>query len=161
MALSKAKKVELIDSYTESLKHAQSAVYVSFKGLKVYKQEQLRKKLFVEKMNYTVVKKTLWDRAAAAAGIQGDSPAIDAEMAVLWGEDLLAPARIASEFAKANKKSISILGGIFEGNFKSAAEMTAIANIPTREVLLSQLAYLLKSPMQRLAIGINEVANKK
>lgn len=161
MALKKAKKVELIDGYSEALKNAQSAVYVSFKGLKVSKQEELRKKLFAENMNYTVVKKTLWDRAVKAAGIQGESPAVGAEMAVLWGQDLLTPARVAHEFSKANKKSISILGGIFDGNFKNANEMMAIATIPPREVLLSQLAYLLKSPMQRLAIGINEVAKTK
>ena len=161
MALTKAKKVELIDVYSESLKNAQSAVYVSFKGLGVAKQEQLRKKLFAEKMNYTVVKKSLWSIAAKAADIKGEAPAVSSEMAVLWGNDLLAPARIANEFAKANKKAIAILGGIFEGSYKDAAEMMTIATIPSREVLLSQIAYLLKSPVQRLAIGIDAVAQKK
>ncbi len=161
MALKKAKKSELIDGYAQSLKNAQSAVYVSFKGLGVSKQEELRKKLYAEKMSYTVVKKTLWDRAANAAGITGEAPLVTAEMAVLWGNDLLAPARIAHEFAKANKKAIAILGGIFDGAYKSATEMTTIATIPSREVLLSQIAFLLKSPMQRLAIGIDQVAQKK
>ena len=159
MALKKAKKV--VDSYAKSIATAESAVYVSFKGLGVLKQEQLRKKLFAEKMNYTVVKKSLWSIAAKAAGIKGESPAVGAEMAVLWGVDLLAPARIAHEFSKANKKAIAILGGIFDGSYKNAQEMMSIATIPSREVLLSQLAYLLKSPIQRLAIGIDAVAQKK
>lgn len=161
MALKKAKKVELIDSYADHLKNAQSAVYVSFKGMGVAKQEELRKKLFAEKMNYTVVKKSLWNIAAKAANITGESPAVTAEMAVLWGSDLLAPARIVYEFSRVNKKAVAILGGIFEGQYKDANEMMAIATIPPREVLLSQLAYLLKSPMQRLAIGIDAVAQKK
>ena len=161
MALKKEKKVELISSYDNAIKNSKSAVYVSFKGLSVGKQEQLRRKLFAEKMNYTVVKKSLWDRAATDNKITGDAPAVTAEMAVLWGDDLLAPARIASDFAKENKKSIVILGGIFDGGFKDAASMIKIANIPTRVVLLSQLAYLLKSPMQRIAIAVSEVAKTK
>ncbi|MDQ5957494.1 MAG: large subunit ribosomal protein [Patescibacteria group bacterium] len=161
MALSKAKKVDLVAQYENALKNSQSAVYVNFKGLRVGKQEELRKKLFAENLNYTVVKKTLWERATKTANIQGDSPVIDGEMAVLWGNDLLSPARIANEFAKANKKAISILGGIFEGNFKDASEMMDIATIPSRETLLSQIAFLLKSPVQRIAIGINEVAKTK
>jgi large subunit ribosomal protein L10 len=161
MALSKNKKVELVDSYSQALQGLKSAVYVSFKNLSVQKQETLRKKLFAENMHYTVVKKSLWQRAVKAKNISGTEPDIQAEMAVLYGDDLLAPARIANQFLKENKKSISILGGIFEGTFKNGAEMLAIANIPTREVLLSQIAFLLKSPMQRLAIGINEVAKKK
>jgi large subunit ribosomal protein L10 len=161
MALTKSKKVELIDSYTNAIKNSKSAVYVSYKGLSVGKQEELRKKLFAEKMNYTVVKKSLWDRAATANKISGDTPAVSAEMAVVWGDDLLAPARIANDFAKLNKKSVAILGGIFDGGFKDAASMMKIATIPTREVLLSQLAYLLKSPMQRIAIAVSEVAKTK
>ena len=161
MALTKNKKVELISSYENAIKNSKSAVYVSFKGLSVGKQEELRKKLFAEKMNYTVVKKSLWNRATVANGITGDAPEVTAEMAVLWGDDLLAPARIASDFAKLNKKNVAILGGIFDGGYKDAVSMTQIANIPPREVLLSQLAYLLKSPMQRIAIAVSEVAKSK
>jgi large subunit ribosomal protein L10 len=161
MALKKEKKVELINLYENALKNSKSAVYVSFKGLPVSKQEGLRKKLFAEQMNYTVVKKSLWDRATSASKIRGEAPAVTAEMAVLWGNDLLAPARIANDFVKLNKKKMAILGGIFDGAFRDANGMLEIANIPPREVLLSQLAYLLKSPMQRIAIAVSEVAKNK
>lgn len=161
MALTKSKKVDLVESYTEALKNAKSLVYVNFKGLPVKKQETLRKSLFNEGMRYTVVKKTLWDRAIGSTSIAGEKPEVAGEMAVVWGDDLLAPARIANTFAKENKDLFAIQGGIFDGQFKSASEMLAIANIPPREVLLSQLAFLLKSPMQRIAIAINEVAKTK
>lgn len=82
-------------------------------------------------------------------------------MAVIAGEDLLAPARIANDFAKEHKANFAILGGIFDGSFKDQASMMEIATIPSREVLISQIAFLFKSPMQRLAIGINEVAKTK
>ena len=56
---------------------------------------------------------------------------------------------------------LSILGGIFQGKFVDGAYMTELATIPSREVLLSKIAFLLKSPMQRLAIAVNEVSKKK
>lgn len=161
MALTKAKKVELIDSYTNALKASKSAVYVKFKGLPVKDTSELRSSLFGEKLNYTVVKKTLWKRATDAAGIKGEAPLITEELAVVWGDDLLSPARLAYEFQKSHKDSFGIIGGIFDGEFKDAKSMMEIATIPPREVLLSQIAFLLKSPMQRLAVGLGQVAAKK
>jgi large subunit ribosomal protein L10 len=161
MALKKAKKVELIDSYTEALKGSKSAVYVKFKGLPVSETMLLRSSLFGENIHYTVVKKTLWTRATQAVGIKGEAPLVGEELAVVWGDDLLAPARLAYEFGKTHKDSFGIVGGIFDGEFKDAQSMMAIATIPPREVLLSQLAYLLKSPIQSLAIGLRAVADKK
>lgn len=161
MALKKAKKAELIDSYTNALKSAKTAVYVKFKGLPVSQTMGLRKNLFGENTHYTVVKKTLWKRATDAVGITGNAPQVGEELAVVWGEDLLAPARLAYEFQKTHKESFGILGGIFDGEFKDAKQMLSIATIPPREVLLSQLAFLLKSPMQRLAVGLKAVADKK
>ena len=161
MALPRAKKAELIASYTEAIKGANSAVYVKFKGLSVADTSKLRSQLFDEKTHYTVVKKTLWKRATDATGIKGDAPVTGEELAVVYGPDLLAPARIAYEFSKTHKDTFTILGGIFSGECKSQKEMLSIATIPPREVLLSQLAYLLKSPLTKLAVGLNEVALKK
>lgn len=161
MALKKAKKAELIDSYTDALKASKSAVYVKFKGLPVGQTSGFRSSLFAEGIHYTVVKKTLWTRATQAVGISGVAPVVGEELAVVWGDDLLSPARLSYEFSKTHKDTFGIVGGIFDGEFKDAKQMMEIATIPPREVLLSQIAYLLKSPMQRLAIGINAVAQKK
>ncbi len=161
MALKRAKKAELIADYTDALKGAKSAVYVKFKGLPVSQTGAFRKELFAENIQYSVVKKTLWTRATNAVGIKGEAPVVGEELAVIYGTDLLAPARKSYEFAKAHKDTFGILGGIFDGEFKSQSEMLSIATIPSREVLLSQLAYLLKSPMQKLAIGLSEVAKSK
>ena len=56
---------------------------------------------------------------------------------------------------------LNILGGIFSGKFVNGAFMTEIATIPGKEVLLSKLAFLFKSPMQRLALALSEVGKKK
>lgn len=161
MALKKAKKAELIDSYTDALKASKSAVYVKFKGLPVGQTMELRSSLFGEGIHYTVVKKTLWTRATQAVGIKGEAPVVGEELAVVWGDDLLSPARLSYEFSKTHKDTFGIVGGIFDGEFKDAKQMLEIATIPPREVLLSQIAYLLKSPIQALAIGLAAVAEKK
>ncbi len=161
MALKREKKAELIASYTDAVKGAKSAVYVKFKGLSVTETSTLRGQLFSEKTHYTVVKKTLWKRATDAVGIKGEAPVTGEELAVVYGEDLLAPARMSYEFSKTHKDTFTILGGIFDGEFKNQKEMLSIATIPPREVLLSQLAYLLKSPMTKLAVGLSEVAKTK
>ena len=161
MALPRAKKAQLIASYTDAVKGAKSAVYVKFKGLSVAETSTLRSQLFSEKTHYTVVKKTLWKRATDAVGIKGEAPVTGEELAVVYGEDLLTPARLSYEFSKTHKDTFAILGGIFDGEFKNQKEMLSIATIPPREVLLSQLAYLLKSPMTKLAVGLSEVAKTK
>jgi large subunit ribosomal protein L10 len=161
MALPKAKKVELIDSYKKALSTAASVAYVSFKALPVKQTEELRRALRAENSSYFVVKKTLWDLAVKDKKVTGEAPLVQSEMAVIVSEDLLVPARLSYEFSKTHKGKLTLMGGIFDGAFKSQQEMMVIATIPPRDVLLSQLAYLLKSPMQRLAIGINEVAKTK
>lgn len=161
MALTRTKKAELIASYTDALKGAKSAVYVKFKGLSVADTSILRSQLFSENTRYTVVKKTLWKIATDNTGIKGEAPVTGEELAVVYGDDLLTPARLAYEFSKAHKDTFAIIGGIFDGEFKSGKDMLSIATIPPREVLLSQLAFLLKSPMQRIAIAIGQVAEKK
>jgi large subunit ribosomal protein L10 len=80
---------------------------------------------------------------------------------MVYGEDQIAPAREVYNFQKTHKGLLNILGGIFEGKFVGANAMMEIATIPSREVLLSKIAFLLKSPMQRLAIAVNEVSKKK
>jgi large subunit ribosomal protein L10 len=104
MALPRAKKAELIASYTEAIKGAKSAVYVKFKGLSVTETSTLRGQLFSEKTHYTVVKKTLWKRATDANAIKGEAPVTGEELAVVYGEDLLTPARLSYEFSKTHSR---------------------------------------------------------
>ena len=161
MALTKNKKAELIASYKDLLVNAKSLVYVSYKGLPVKKQDILRKTLLSQGLGYVVVKKSLWGKALESKNFGGEAPNVTAEIAVLYGTDEMAPAREAVKFSKENKATFNVLGGVWGGEFRDMNYMKAIANIPSREVLISQIAYLLKSPLQKLAIGINEVAKKK
>lgn len=161
MALSKDKKQSVVASFAEMLKDAQSVAFVQFKGLSVKDTVALRRSLRAAGVSYKVGKKTLIKRVLADMGIAGDMPELAGEIAVAASTDALAPAREIYQFQKGHKEQITLVGGIFEGMYKDQATMMSLATIPSREVLLSQIAFLLKSPMQRLAIAVNEVAKTK
>lgn len=161
MAISKEKKASLITLVGEKITGAQSIVFVGFKKLSVKETMELRRSLRAENVGFTVLKKTLLKRVLDSFNHEGNYPELPGEVAIAYSVDLLSPARLVHEFSKTHKDQIAILGGVFEGKYMDATQMTGIATIPPREVLLSQIAYLLKSPIQSLAIGISEVAKKK
>jgi large subunit ribosomal protein L10 len=161
MAISKDKKQSIVASFKDMLTGAASVAFVQFKHLTVKDATELRRALRAEGVAYKVGKKTLLKRVLSDLGITGELPMLDGEIAVAASTDLLAPARGVYEFQKTHKDKISLVGGVFEGAYMDQQAMVAIASIPPREVLLSQLAYLLASPMQRLAIAVNEVAKQK
>ncbi|MDI9354773.1 MAG: hypothetical protein QM532_00815 [Cyanobium sp. MAG06] len=83
-------------------------------------------------------------------------------MAVLYSsDDNMSPIRLAYNTYKDNKESFTIIGGIFEKEYRDKIFMMSMATIPSRDVLLSKIAFLLKSPIQRFAIAINEVSKTK
>jgi len=161
MPISKQKKEEIFGGLEAGLKKAESAVFVNFHGLKVGEITELRKKLREAGVSYTVAKKTIARKVLEKGGYKGEIPALTGEFAIAYSEDQMAPAKEVNEFEKKFSNRVSILGGIFEGSYKDREGMKIIASIPSREVLLSQIAYLLKSPIQRLAIAVSEVSKKK
>ena len=161
MPLSRKKKGESLEKISSGLKEAETVVFANFKGLTVGDTTELRKGLRDNGVSYLVAKKTLIRKALAEKNYKGELPELTGELAIAWGKDQIAPAKSLAEFQKKFDKRISILGGIFEGEYKGKDVMLSIAAIPSREVLLSQIAYLLKSPMQRIAIAVSEVAKKK
>ncbi len=161
MAITKNKKIELVEGVTLSTKNANSMVFVKFDKLKVADVNALRRGLQKENIGYVVTKKTLLRRVLNTKGIEGEMPEMPGQIAMAYGEDLLSPAREIFNFHKGHKDTIEIVGGVFDGKYMSASEMMEIATIPGREVLLSKIAFLLQSPMQRLAIAVNAVAGQK
>ncbi len=160
MALKKSKKEEIVKGLESAVKDSSSLVLVNFHGLKVSEETMLRRELRSQGVGYKVSRKTLLARALSGKA-EGEIPAMPGEVAIAYSKDATAAASGIYNFQKAHKLVLGILGGIFEGKFIGAERMMEIATIPSREVLLSKIAYLLKSPIQRLAIAVSEVAKKK
>lgn len=147
----------MIKDITGAVKESKSLVFVNFHGMKVADETMLRSDLRDQGVNYKVSRKTLLKRALEGQA-EGEIPTLDGEIAIAYSLDETAAPREVYNFQTAHKGILNIVGGIFEGKFVGAEKMMEIATIPSKEVLLSKLAYLFKSPMQRLAIAMNEVA---
>ncbi|MFA5841285.1 MAG: 50S ribosomal protein L10 [Candidatus Paceibacterota bacterium] len=158
--LLKSKKEEMIKELEGAIKGSESLVFVNFHGLKVSDETVLRRSLRDEGVNYKVGRKTLLKRALKGKAV-GEIPELSGEVAIAYSKDAISSPREVYNFQKTHKGVLSILGGIFDGKFVDGAYMMELATIPSREVLLSKIAFLLKSPMQRLAVAVGEVAKQK
>lgn len=161
MALKKEKKQELIKTFDGILNGAESVVFVKFNKLSVADSNTLRRSLQGEDVLYKVVKKTLLKRSLDAKNVQGEMPVLEGEIAIAYGKDLIAPARGVYAFQKDHKDALSISGGIFEGKYMNAAEMMSIATIPSIQGLRGMFVNIINSPIQRLAIALDQIAAKK
>jgi len=161
MARTKAQKQEMLAEVKEAIKGSKSLVFVNFHGLSVANATEARKSMKKSDVGFLVTKKTLAKKALAEAGFSGELPELAGEFALAYGVDQTAPAREVFTFQKKFDKKISILGGVFDGRFMNAAEMTGIATIPSREVLYAQFVNLINSPIQRFAVVLSQIAGTK
>lgn len=161
MAISKSKKGEIVSDVSRILADSKTIVFLQFHGITVIEVGEVRKALREAGVGYRVAKKSLIKRALADAGVKGELPNLEGEVALISGADLLAPAREILEFTKKFKEKLTILGGVFDGEYKSKSEMITIASIPGIKTLQAQFVQLINSPIQRFVLALNAIAEKK
>lgn len=161
MAITKAKKEEIVDKLGSALKGAKSLVFINFHGLKVSDATAMRRTLKSEGVSYAVTKKSLTKRILADEKFEGTAPELTGELAMAWSDDLIAPARGVYGFQKKFPEGLKILGGMFEGRYMTKQEMEGIATIPTTPVLRGMFVNIINSPIQRFAIALGQIAEKK
>lgn len=161
MAITKAKKTDILAKVEEALKDAVSVVFVNFKGLSVADTSAMRKSLKKDGVGYYVAKKTLVKRALTSAGYEGTMPEMEGELALAWSNtDATAAARGIWEAGKTHKDMLFIRGGVFENRYLDAAGMTAIATIPPVPVLRGMFVNVINSPIQGLVIALDQIRAK-
>lgn len=162
MAISKDKKREIVAKLEDALKGASAVTFVGFTKLTVASSSKMRKELADVGVQFFVAKKTLIRRALEAQGYKGQLPELPGEVAIAWtSDDITAPARGVYEFGKKLKGMLSLLGGVFEGAFVDAGQMTAIATIPPVPVLRGMFVNVINSPIQGLVIALDKIREKK
>jgi large subunit ribosomal protein L10 len=161
MAISKSKKGEIVSDVSKILADSKTVVFLQFHGITVGEVGEVRRALRAAGVGYRVAKKSLIKRALTDAGVTGELPNLEGEVALISGADLLAPAREILEFTKKFKEKLTILGGVFDGMYKSKAEMLTIASIPGIKTLQAQFVQLINSPIQRFVLALNAIAEKK
>jgi large subunit ribosomal protein L10 len=147
----KAEKAATVADITSRLKATSTAVLADYRGMTVGQMRDLRSKLRDGGIDMLVVKNTLARRAAKAAGYEPLSADLVGPIAMLFAtDDVSAPARILNDYIKANRKMV-IKGGLLEGQVVKAEVVTELADLPSREILLSRLLGAMQAPLGSLA----------
>ncbi len=155
-----SQKQEAVKVIADKLQRATAGVFVDYKGINVEEDTKLRTELRNAGVDYTVVKNTLTRFAAKSVGLDGFDEILNGTTALAVSfDDQVAPAKILNSYAKKNEK-FTIKAGFIDGAAISVEEVKALANIPAKEVLIAQLLYAINSPIQGLAVALDQIAKK-
>ncbi|MCL6599324.1 50S ribosomal protein L10 [Alicyclobacillus macrosporangiidus] len=154
-------KEQLVAEIADRLSRSKATIITDYRGLNVAEVTELRKQLREAGVEYRVLKNTLTRRAAAQAQVSGIEEYLTGPSAIAFGfEDPVAPAKVLFDFAKKHK-ALELKGGVVEGRVVSAKEVEALANLPSREGLLSMLLSVLQAPVRNFAYAVKQVAEKQ
>ena len=154
-------KAKVVDEISEAIKDAASVVLVDHRGLTVAEDTVLRKSLREAGVTYKVYKNTMMKRAFEGTDFAQLDQYLDGPSAIAVSKtDATAPARVICEFAK-KAPALEVKAGVVEGQAMDAKGVAQIAEIPSREVLLSRLLGSWQSPVTNFAHVIKQIAEKK
>lgn len=150
-----------MEKIRDSIAHAQTIVFARFNAVTSEEANGIREACAGANVGYTVAKKTLIKKAFESAEYEGEFPSLEGEIALAYGDDMLAPARMMGEQGEKVGGRLSIVGGVFEGAFISGEKMEEIAKIPTIETLYVRLLTVIRAPLQGIASVFDQIAEKK
>jgi len=154
-------KAAKVAEVQEKIAKAQSVVMFDYRGLTVEEDTALRSEMRKAGVEYVVLKNSIVERAAEQAGIDGSvKEFLKGPSAFAFGyEDPAAPAKILKDSVKKYKKCV-IKGGLINGTVSNAAAMDALAELPSKEVLIARMLGSMMSPISGLAIVLDQIAKK-
>jgi len=167
MTITKEKKHQLLAKYKEDLSGAANAVIVKQSGIPVTLANKIRMELKTADGEMNIIKKRIFLRALKDAGLEEVKvETLDGPVFALYShENEFGPLKVINkylkEFKKENKGSeFSFLGGWFEKKWQDGEYVNELANVPTKEELISKLCYLFNYPLQSFACVLSEIAKK-
>ncbi|MBR5613972.1 MAG: 50S ribosomal protein L10 [Clostridia bacterium] len=153
-------KKAVVAELTERLKNAQAGVLADYRGLTVAQDTELRNKLREAGVEYTIVKNTLTRFAANEVGLEGLDPVLHGPTALATSDsDVVAPAKVLVEFAKANEQ-LEIKGGFVDGKVIDVNEVKVYASIPNKETLIAKMLGSLQAPIGSLVRTLDAIAKQ-
>ena len=157
----KQEKQLIIDEIKGKLEGAQSAVVIDYMGITVEQADAMRKKLREAEVDYTVYKNTLVKRAIAGTDYEKMAEVLEGPSAFAFSySDATAPARVLSESIKEFRK-MEFKGGFVEGDYYDKDGIVQIADIPSRDVLISKFMGSIQSPIANFARVVKQIAEKE
>jgi large subunit ribosomal protein L10 len=151
----KEEKNQEVAELSEQIGKASNAFLIDFKGITVPQVTELRKQVRESQSGYVVVKNTLALIALKDSPIIAMKEQFTGPTAIAFNaKDAVALAKALTKFAK-DVPAVRFKGALLNGQIVPAEQIQAIANLPSREELVSKLLFLLQSPIRGLAIVLN------
>ena len=160
MSLNRNEKAVVVTDVSAQAARSQTLALAEYRGLTVEHLNKLRRDARDKGVYLHVLKNTLARRAVAGTPFEVAQGAMVGPLIYGFSEDAVAAAKVISDFAKGNDKLV-IKGGAYAGKALDANGVKALAAIPSREMLIAQIAGLLKSPIQRFAGVLAALAEKR
>lgn len=160
MSLNRNEKAAVIEGVGRQAARSQTLALAEYRGLTVEHLNKLRVDARAKGVYLHVLKNSLAQRAVAGTPFEVAQGAMVGPLIYSFSEDAVAAAKVIADFAKGNDKLV-IKGGAYAGKALDVEGVKALAAIPSREVLIAQVAGLLKSPIQRMAGVLAAVAEKR
>ncbi|WP_079914993.1 50S ribosomal protein L10 [Paenibacillus sp. 32352] len=153
-------KSQQVAEVTEKLKGSSCTIVADYRGLNVAQVTELRKQLREAGIEFQVLKNTLARRATASAELSELNEYLTGPTAIAFSkDDIVAPAKILTAFAK-KYEHLNVKAGVVEGKVVDVNQIKALAELPSREGLLSMLLSVLQAPVRNFALAVKAVAEK-
>jgi large subunit ribosomal protein L10 len=154
-------KKAVVADLVEKIKKAQSGVLVQYQGITVENDTKMRAAFRKAGVDYMVIKNTLIGRACDEVGYEAMKENLNGMSAIAIGyDDPIAPAKIAKEYAD-KVETFEIKGGFLENAVVDANTVKALAEIPSKEVLLARFLGSIQGPISGFARAIQAVIDQK
>jgi large subunit ribosomal protein L10 len=160
LSLNRNEKAAVVADVGRQVALSQTLALAEYRGLTVAHLDTLRRQARDKGVYLHVLKNTLARRAVAGTPFEVAAEAMVGPLIYGFSEDAIAAAKVIADFAKGNDKLI-VKGGAFGGKALNADGVKALASVPSKEVLLTQVAGLLQSPIARFARVLGAVAAAK
>jgi large subunit ribosomal protein L10 len=148
--MNRTEKAAMLEVLEQDMAKSRNAILFGFAGLKVTEVTELRRQVRGTDSKYLVVKNTIALRATKGTPLEAVSEHFVGDTAIAYNASNAVPlAKVLTTFAKTNPKLV-FKGALIEGRAVKPAEIQAIADLPSREELVSKLLFLMQSPLRRL-----------
>lgn len=148
--MNRTEKEDLVSELKTRVEEASLIVVTRQSGLNVTEATTLRREMRAAGANYKVYKNTLAEIAVRGTKAECLTSYFTGPTALAFSKDPIAAAKIAVAYAKKNDK-ISVLGGVMDGNHLNAAEVSALATMPSLDELRGKLVGLIQAPATKIA----------
>ena len=153
-------KQAVVAELTEKIQKATAGVIVDYKGITVEEDTALRKECRENGVDYAVVKNTMLRFAFNNTGLNELDDLLNGTTSLALSEDVVAPARIMSDYAKKLTDKFEIKGGFMDGKPVDLDTIKSLASIPALPILQAQVLGTMLAPITALAVVLKQIAEK-